>query len=106
MLGVGQEVNETTGWTTRVKISLFDVSDPENPVETVSYVDKDAYSNSEHDFKSFRYLPLNQKLILPQSEYTWGADGNFDVFIVYHVAVNNIKQSHNIESPCWFYCCV
>lgn len=39
MLGVGQDVNETSGWSTGVKISLFDVSDPEAPVEVTSLVD-------------------------------------------------------------------
>lgn len=97
MLGVGQEVNETSGWSTGVKISLFDVSDPENPIEVTSLVDTDSYSSAEHDFYAFRYLPVSQKLILPLSEYTWGADGNFDGFMVYDVAVDEIKPSHNSE---------
>jgi uncharacterized secreted protein with C-terminal beta-propeller domain len=95
MLGVGQDVNVTTGWTTGLKISLFDVTDPGNPVETASYVDQNAYSNAQYDFYSFRYLPLNQKLIIPQSEYTWGADGNFDGFIVYDITADDITRSHN-----------
>ena len=95
MLGVGQDANETTGWTTGVKISLFNVTDPSNPVETVSFVDKGAYSNAQYDFHSFRYLPLNQKLILPQSEYTWGSDGNFDGFIVYDISIDEVKPSYN-----------
>lgn len=95
MLGVGQDVNTTTGWTTGVKISLFDITDPENPVEKTSYVDQNAYSNAQHDFHSFRYLPLNQKLILPQSEYTWGAEGNFDGFIVYDITADEITKSHS-----------
>lgn len=97
MLGVGQEVNTTTGWTTGVKISLFDVSDPANPTEITSFVDKDAYSNAQHDFHSFRYLPVNQKLILPQSEYTWGADGNFDGFVVYDISADSISPAYQSE---------
>ena len=57
----------------------------------------DSYSSAEHDFYAFRYLPLSQKLILPLREYTWGSDGNFDGFMVYDVAVNEIKPSHNSE---------
>jgi DNA excision repair protein ERCC-4 len=110
MLGVGQDVNETSGWSTGVKISLFDVSDPEAPVEVTSLVDTDSYSSAEHDFYAFRYLPLSQKLILPLREYTWGSDGNFDGFMVYDVAVNEIKPSHNIShatsdeiyNGCWY----
>jgi uncharacterized secreted protein with C-terminal beta-propeller domain len=95
MLGVGQDVNATTGWTTGIKISLFNITDPENPKETVSFVDENAYSNAQNDFHSFRYLPLSQKLILPKSEYTWTSDGNFDGFVVYDVAVDEIKPSYN-----------
>lgn len=95
MLGVGQDVNATSGWTTGIKISLFDITDPENPKETVSFVDENAYSNAQNDFHSFRYLPLSQKLILPKSEYTWTSDGNFDGFVVYDVAVDEIKPSYN-----------
>jgi DNA excision repair protein ERCC-4 len=100
ILGVGQDVNETTGWTTGVKISLFNITDPENPVETFSFVDQNAYSNAQHDFHSFRYLPLTQKLILPQSEYTWTSEGNFDGFIIYDVAVDEIRPSYNSKCFC------
>lgn len=97
MLGIGQEVNATTGWTAGVKISLFDVTDPANPIEKTSYVDKGAYSNAQHDFHSFRYLPVNKKLILPQSEYTWGADGNFDGFVVYDISAESIGLAYQSE---------
>ncbi|KAL7522694.1 hypothetical protein ACHAWX_007636, partial [Stephanocyclus meneghinianus] len=110
MLGVGQDVNTTTGLTTGIKISLFNITDPENPQETFSFVDENAYSNAQNDFHSFRYLPLSQKLILPKSEYTWTSDGNFDGFVVYDVAVDEIKPSYNISHAssadiyggCWY----
>jgi uncharacterized secreted protein with C-terminal beta-propeller domain len=35
-------VNEATDWTTGVKISLYNITDPENPVETFSFVDQNA----------------------------------------------------------------
>jgi uncharacterized secreted protein with C-terminal beta-propeller domain len=95
MLGVGQEVNETTGWTQGFKISLFDVSDPSNPVEKTTFIDKDAYSNAQNDFKAFRYLEESQKLIVPLSEYTYTENGNFDGFVVYDVTIDEIKPSYN-----------
>ena len=62
------------------------------------------------DFKSFRYLPLSQKLILPKSEYTWTETGNFDGFVVYDIALDSIEPRFNIQhassydmySGCWY----
>eukprot|EP00970_Alexandrium_tamarense_P000298 scaffold32_cov190-Alexandrium_tamarense.AAC.16 len=110
MLGIGQSVNATTGWSEGVKISLFDISNPENPVEKTHLVDKNAYSNAQNDFKSFRYLPQSQKLILPKSEYTWTSEGNFDGFVVYNVSADAITQSYEIShalssdifNGCWY----
>ena len=73
MIGLGRDVNETTGRETGVKISLFDVLDPTSLEESAVYVDQGAYSSAGNDFKAFRYLPLSQKLILPKSEYNWNS---------------------------------
>lgn len=105
MLGIGQSVDESNGWSEGVKISLFNITNPERPTELATLVDLNAYSNAEHDFKSFRYLPLTQKLILPKSEYTWRSDGNFDGFVVYDVNLTAITpryQSKFMHSSCFF----
>ena len=64
MIGVGRYVDPDTGSDDGAKISLFDVSDVMNPQENATFIDKGAYSSAGDDFYSFRYLPLNQKLIL------------------------------------------
>jgi DNA excision repair protein ERCC-4 len=111
ILGVGQHVDENNPRGQEgVKISLFDISDPTSPTENATFVDFNAYSNAQHDFHSFRYLPLNQKLILPKSEYTWTSSGNFDGFVVYDISANDISQSYNISHAsssdiyrgCWY----
>lgn len=110
MLGVGSNVNETTGWESGLKISLFDVSDPMKLKELAVFVDEGASSSGSWDFKSFRYLPLSQKLILPKSEYTWTETGNFDGFVVYDIALDSIEPRFNIQhassydmySGCWY----
>ena len=48
LLGIGYEADEDTGIQTGVKLSMFDISDPENVTEENKYVIKDAY-----------YLPLD-----------------------------------------------
>lgn len=62
------------------------------------------------DFKSFRYLPLSQKLILPKTKYTWTDAGNFDGFVVYDITLDEIAPSYNIQHAssydmhygCWY----
>lgn len=110
MLGVGQHANETTGITDGVKISLFDISNPQSPTETATFVDKGAYSSAGNDYKAFRYLPLSKKLILPKREYTGSEEGNFDGFVVYDINVDDITpsyeiqhaSSYNIYRGCWY----
>lgn len=46
MLGIGMNVNETTGAETGVKISLFDVTDPTTLRVNATYVDEGAYSSA------------------------------------------------------------
>ena len=48
MLGIGSHVNETTGWETGLKISLFNVSDPMNLKEIAVLVDEGAYSSGRY----------------------------------------------------------
>ena len=43
LLGIGYETDEDTGSQTGVKLSMFDISDPENVTEENKYVIKDAY---------------------------------------------------------------
>ena len=43
LLGIGYEADEDTGIQTGVKLSMFDISDPENVTEENKYVIKDAY---------------------------------------------------------------
>ncbi|KAL3822484.1 hypothetical protein ACHAXA_002502 [Cyclostephanos tholiformis] len=110
MLGIGSNVNETTGWESGVKISLFNVSDPMKLKEIAVFVDEGAYSSGSWDFKSFRYLPLSEKLILPKTEWTSTEAGNFDGFVVYDITLNKIEASYSIQhassydmySGCWY----
>eukprot|EP00585_Thalassiosira_rotula_P013334 CAMPEP_0196131514 /NCGR_PEP_ID=MMETSP0910-20130528/1486_1 /TAXON_ID=49265 /ORGANISM="Thalassiosira rotula, Strain GSO102" /LENGTH=919 /DNA_ID=CAMNT_0041390991 /DNA_START=228 /DNA_END=2987 /DNA_ORIENTATION=- len=110
MIGVGRHVDPRTGSNDGAKISLFDVSDPTNPTENATYIDLGAYSSADNDFYSFRYLNLNQKLILPKRKYTRRPEGNFDGFIVYDIRLGNITPSYEIEHAnsndiyfgCWY----
>ena len=111
MLGLGRDVNETTGREIGVKISLFNVSSPTNLTENAVFVDKGAYSSAGNDYKSFRYLPQSKKLIIPKSQYNSGSvNGNFDGFVVYDIGNGKIEPSYEIQhassqdiySYCWY----
>jgi uncharacterized secreted protein with C-terminal beta-propeller domain len=74
LLGVGQAANESTGATTGVQVSLFDVSDPANPVRRdVESLGPDSYSEIEYDHHAFFHAPERQLAVVPFESYA--ADG-------------------------------
>lgn len=109
MLGIGEHADDN-GRTTGIKISLFDISDPTDPTENATLIDEGAYSSAGNDYKSFRYLAVSQKLILPKSEWRWSSSGNFDGFAVYDVSVDEIAPTYEIQHAssydmyyhCWY----
>jgi len=110
ILGVGEEVDEESGVRVGLKISLYNITDAANPTENAKYVDEGAYSTAGHDFKSLRFLTVNQKLIVPKNEYTYTDNDNFDGFVVYDIALGSITESFDIEHAssydmyhgCWY----
>jgi len=105
MIGVGRYVDPLSGRDDGAKISLFDVSNPTNPMENATHVDMGAYSSASNDFYSFRYLQRNQKIILPTSNTR-----TFDGFVVYDVKLGSITSSyeiqhadsHDMRQGCWY----
>eukprot|EP00540_Astrosyne_radiata_P006731 CAMPEP_0116865808 /NCGR_PEP_ID=MMETSP0418-20121206/25667_1 /TAXON_ID=1158023 /ORGANISM="Astrosyne radiata, Strain 13vi08-1A" /LENGTH=800 /DNA_ID=CAMNT_0004501349 /DNA_START=1054 /DNA_END=3456 /DNA_ORIENTATION=+ len=104
LLAVGQEADEN-GRQLGVQITLFDATDPTNPVDLDRYVaeqDLDTWSSSsvEFDFKAFRYLELGVEvgiLILPLYINSWNDPSkNFDGFVVYDISRQGISQRFNI----------
>lgn len=87
MLGLGRQDNG-------IKIGLFNITDEKNPVQSAFHLEKQAYSSAGTDSLAFRYLPISQLLIIPKSEWTWTADGNFDGFVVYSINATHITPVH------------
>lgn len=91
VLAVGQDANETTGRTTGMQISLFDVSNFAKPQRVQQTVIK-GWSNSDaqYDHMAFRYF--SNTLILPVEVYN-----DFDGFQVYDInATDGIKSVGNV----------
>jgi hypothetical protein len=70
LLGVGQNA-DLAGRTTGTQLSLFDVSDPSNPV-LLSTLPIGGYSDAEWDHHAFLYWPEDGTIVIPVSP-SWNA---------------------------------
>jgi inhibitor of cysteine peptidase len=75
LIGIGRDAT-TDGQQRGLKISLFDVSDFENPKETAKFVTSSNYANSvaEYEHKAFLFDKEKELLVIPAYSYdytTW-----------------------------------
>ncbi len=70
VLGVGKEATDD-GQVTGFKLSLFDVTDPTNPIETDTWTMDGAESAAEYDHRAFQMI--GSTAVLPIR--TWGTNG-------------------------------
>lgn len=72
IIGIGREATEM-GRTQGLKISLFDVSDFENPKEIAKFVTKERYAQStaEYEHKAFLFSKEKELLVIPAYSYTY-----------------------------------
>lgn len=81
LLSVGQDADEN-GIQSGLQISMFNVSDIENPMRIHQYVETAwSWSEAQGEHKAFRYLSASKKLIIPLFTGT----PYFDGFVVYDV---------------------
>jgi inhibitor of cysteine peptidase len=70
LIGIGMEADENTGRTSGVKVSLFDISDMENPEEISKYVvNQGTWSSSQavYDHKAVLFDKEKELLVIPVS---------------------------------------
>ncbi len=65
LLGVGREVDPTTGVDEGLKISLFDVADPLQMNERDQIVVADGWSAVSNDHQAFSWDPIRRRAIVP-----------------------------------------
>jgi hypothetical protein len=70
LIGVGQDATDQ-GRVEGTQVSLFDVSDPANPVRRSQYVAPDAYSEAEYDHHAFLYWEPTGLTVLPLTAYAY-----------------------------------
>ncbi|MFH1631315.1 MAG: beta-propeller domain-containing protein [Candidatus Aenigmatarchaeota archaeon] len=69
VIGIGQEANEQ-GRTQGLKLSMFDVTDPANPLEISKYVGPSySHSDVEYDHKALLFSKEKSLLVVPVSYY-------------------------------------
>ncbi len=85
IIGIGQEATDT-GRTTGLKISLFDVSDFNDPQEIAKFVTEERYANSTalYEHKAFLFSKDKELLVIPAHNYEhrwmWDIEeGNEDI---------------------------
>ncbi len=69
VLGVGQDATDD-GRTTGTKVSLFDVSDPANPLEVDVWALPNAYSDAEFDHRAFLWWAPTNTAVIPLQSYS------------------------------------
>ncbi len=71
LLGIGRDADPITGRAGALKVSLFDVTDLENPVEIDNHLFEGDYSSSQAlwDHKAVTYVPGENLLAIPTQAY-------------------------------------
>jgi hypothetical protein len=72
LLGVGQDADEDTGRTRGTQVSLFDVSNPAEPVRLQQYTLPSGTSAVEYDHRAFLWWGAENLAIIPHDGYDRG----------------------------------
>ncbi len=95
LLGVGQDADEQ-GVVSGLQVSVFDVSDLDNPRRTAHLTMRDAFSEAEYDHRAFLYWAPEDLAVLPVQYWTWEEDGNikdsFQGAVALEVSPERVRQ--------------
>ncbi len=92
VLGVGQDATED-GRTTGTKVSLFDVTDPANPLEVDVWTLPDGFSDAEFDHRAFLWWAPTNTAVLPLQSYR----DRFAGAVVLKIENNTITEQGRIQ---------
>ncbi|MCA1783581.1 MAG: beta-propeller domain-containing protein, partial [Intrasporangiaceae bacterium] len=105
LLGIGQDADDR-GRVKGTQLSLFDVSDPNDPIEIDKVVLTDASSDAEHDHRAFMHHPASGLTVVPFTRWSYDpTTGTEDVdtgAIGFGVRDGTIEQRGRITHlPAW-----
>ena len=99
IIGIGQDATET-GRTKGLKISLFDVSDVENPKEIAKYVTESRYASSSalYEHKAFLFSKEKNLLVIPAYNYNYqDQTENYNGAFVFDISKDKIELQGLID---------
>lgn len=92
VLGVGQDASDD-GRTTGTKVSLFDVSDPANPLEVDVWTLDGSSSDAQYDHRAFLWWAPTNTAVLPLQSY----NDRFAGAVVLKIENNTITEQGRIQ---------
>jgi hypothetical protein len=92
VLGVGQDATDE-GRTSGTKVSLFDVSDPANPLEVDVWTMPNGFSDAEFDHRAFLWWAPTNTAVLPLQSYS----DRFAGAVVLKIENNTITEQGRIQ---------
>lgn len=92
IIGIGQDTTEQ-GRTKGLKISLFDVSDFENPEEIAKYVTEERYAQSTalYEHKAFLFNREKELLVIPAYSYDYEDNDGYNGAFVFKITKDEIE---------------
>ena len=102
IIGIGKEASGT-GRTQGLKISLFDVEDPENPVELSKFVTEAKYASSTslYEHKAFLFSKEKNLLVIPAYNWDYQNDEGYNGAFVFNITKDEITLrgliDHGVE---------
>jgi len=102
LLGVGQDAT-AEGRVRGTQVSVFNVSDPEDPHRTAKMTFDDTQSQAEWDTKAFLWWAPEGISVLPMQRWSWdertGKEDFFSGAVVLSASPQRVKQLGVIEHP-------
>ena len=92
VLGIGQDATDT-GQTTGAKVTLFDVSNLDQPVALDSWITSGGSSSVEWDHRSFLWWPANELAVLPFNDWY----SNFSGAVALRISNGTITEVGRID---------
>lgn len=100
LIGLGRDAT-ATGRQQGLKISIYDVTDVGNPIETANYVTDERYvsSTAEYEHKAFLFDKDKKLLVIPAFSYEWnnGKNEGYNGAMVFYITENEIKLQGLID---------
>ena len=102
LLGVGQDAT-SEGRILGTQVSVFDVSDPANPIRMSRLTFEDAYSDAEWDHHAFLWWPEDEIVVLPLQRWSWdekaGTEDHFAGAVVVEATTQRVRTIGEIQHP-------